>query len=159
MKQKTGTYSFRNALGEHARFAAQRARNRLGGVLTAQNLYLFLSDRQCVRHPTTIVFDRNGLEPHQFAQPVHCISRKGILCELHVDPRLKNVPDALYLVVAYMTAVINYGETVTADIAEMTGALLTGMNQETFYKRICEIADFNDCATHEPGAINDSGNG
>lgn len=147
MKNQTGESSFNTALCEHARFAAQRALRKLGGVLTVQNLHLFLSDRDCVRYPTTIVFDREGLDGHQFAQPVHGVSKKGIQCELHVDPRLKNLPDALYLVVAYMTAVINYGDAVTPDIAEMTGALLTGMTQETFYIKLCEIADSIGCAT------------
>jgi len=144
MKRQNRERFFNTALCEHARFAAQRAPRKLGGVLTAQNLHLFLSDRECVRYPTTIVFDRNGLDAHQFAQPIHCVSKKGILCELQVDPRLKNVPDALHLVVAYMTAVINYGEAATPDIAEMTGALLTGMAQETFYIKLCEIADSMD---------------
>jgi hypothetical protein len=141
MSDKTTEQPFDVALCEHARYAAQRARKRLGGPLTADNLQLFLADRECIRYPTTIVYDRSGLEPHQFAQPLYIASKEGLGCELHVDPKLKQMADRLYLVVAYMAAVINYAEAATPDLAEMAGALLTGMHQEAFYEKICEIAD------------------
>ncbi len=129
------------ALFEHARYAALRARKRLGAPLNAHNLYIFLTDTECLRYPTSIVFDRNNLEPHQFAQPLHIAAKQGLTCELHVDPQLNDTPDLLYLVVAYMAAVINYGEAATSELAEMQGALLTGMDQEDFYEKICAIAD------------------
>jgi hypothetical protein len=133
--------SFETALFEHARYAAARACARLGAPLSAQNLQEFLSDEECLRYPTRLVFDRAHLESRQFAQPVFSSSKEGLLCDLHIDPKLQNRPDVLYLAVAYMAAVINYGEAATPDLAEMMGALLAGMDQEQFYEKICEIAD------------------
>jgi hypothetical protein len=129
---------FDAALFEHARFSAERARTRLGGPLNETNLPAFLIDPQCLRYATRITFDRAGLEPHQFAQP----ELQGKECCLHVDPCLQDRPDLLYQAVAYMAAVINYGDAATAELAERYGALLTGLTQEQFYSKISEIADF-----------------
>ncbi len=141
MSQKNTDPPLTTALFEHARYAAQRARKRLGAPLNAHNLHIFLTDTECLRYPTRIVFDRNNLEPHQFAHPMHIATKQGLMCELHVDPRLNDTPELLYLVVAYMAAVINYGEAATPELAEMQGALLTGIDQEAFYEKICAIAD------------------
>jgi hypothetical protein len=60
---------------------------------------------------------------------------------LHVDPALQRTPEIIYLVVAYMAAVINYGDAATPELAEMLGAKLTGIEQEAFYEKMCAIAD------------------
>jgi hypothetical protein len=128
---------FDAALFEHARFAAERARARLGSPLNQANLQAFLTDPQCLRYATRLAFDRIGLAPHQFAQP----ELQGNACCLHVDPLLKDKPDMLYLAVAYMAAVINYGDAATPDLAELHGSLLTGLSQEEFYLKVSVIAD------------------
>ena len=60
---------------------------------------------------------------------------------MHVDPDLQRTPELIYLVVAYMAAVINYGDAATQELAELFGALLTGIEQETFYEKMCAVAD------------------
>jgi len=140
----TGTSNerpFDAALFEHARFVAERARARLGSPLNETNLPAFLIDPQCLRYATRIAFNRTGLEPHQFAQP----ELQGNECCLHVDPHLKNRPDMLCLAVAYMAAVINYGDAATPELAELHGSLLTGLSQEDFYLKISAIADLIGC--------------
>jgi hypothetical protein len=132
---------FDAALFEHARFAAERARARLGSPLNPANLQAFLTDPQCLRYHTRLAFDRTGLEPHQFAQP----ELQGNECCLHVDPHLKDKPDMLYLAVAYMAAVINYGDAATPELAELHGSLLTGLSPEEFYLKISAIADVIQC--------------
>jgi len=131
--------SFDEALRDHARYAARRARDRLGGNLCMDNLPGFLTDSQCLRYATEIIFDRTELESHQFAQPF--MIDNGSKCLLHVDPRIEDDPDRLCLVVAYMAAVINYGNAATPEVAELQGSILTGMRPEDFYKKICEISD------------------
>jgi hypothetical protein len=126
----TGTYNerpFDAALFEHARFAAERVRSRLGSPLN---------------DATRLAFDRSGLDAHQFAQP----ELQGNECCLHVDPQLKDRPDLLYLAVAYMAAVINYGDAATSELAELHGSLLTGLSQEEFYLKISAIADLIGCS-------------
>jgi hypothetical protein len=133
---------FDAALFEHARFAAARARARLGSPLNEVTLPVFLIDPQCLRYATRITFDRTGLDAHQFAQP----ELQGNECCLHVDPQLKDRPDLLYLAVAYMAAVINYGDAATSELAELHGSLLTGLSQEEFYLKISAIADLIGCS-------------
>jgi len=122
MSDKTTEQPFNIVLCEHARFAAQRALDRLGAPLSPANLNLFLADARCLRYPTRIIYDRTGLEPQQVAQPFYR-------------------PEIIYLVVAYMAAVINYGDAATPELAEMLGSLLTGIEQEEFYEKMCAIAD------------------
>jgi len=139
----TNERPFDAALFEHARFAAARARARLGSPLNESTLPLFLGDPQCLRYATRLAFDRGGLDAHQFAQP----ERQGNKCCLHVDPHLKDRPDLLYLAVAYMAAVINYGDAATPELAELHGSLLTGLPQEEFYLKISAIADLIGCSS------------
>jgi hypothetical protein len=133
--------SFENSLFEHASKAASRAKGRLGSPLTPENLNTFLKDSLCLRFPTKIVFDRRGLEPHQFAQHEIVQENKKEVCVLHIDPVLKSRPEIIYLIVAYMAASINYGDVVTSNLCEFNGSLLTDMNQDEFYNKICQIAD------------------
>ncbi len=133
--------SLDEALIEHARMAAQRAKNRLGGPLTPENLHRFLTDKECLRYPTEIVFERTGLESHQCAQPFYRDDAHGKQCLLHVDPLLSNQPQFLYLVVAYMAAAINYGDAATPALAELHGSLLADMTPDVFYEKICQAAD------------------
>ncbi len=141
LQDKTAEQNYKNALGEHARFAASRAKARLGGALSTDNLNIFLSDSQCLRFPTEIVYSREGLEAHQFAQPFIVHGDNGQKCRLHVDPLLQEHPEEIYLIVAYMAAIINYGEAATTDIAELQGSLLTEMPKQEFYNEICRVAD------------------
>lgn len=142
MTGTTNERPFDAALFEHARYAAARARARLGSPLNEATLPLFLSDPQCLRYATRLAFDRSGLDAHQFAQP----ELLGKECCLHVDPHLKDRPDLLYLAVAYMAAVINYGDAATPELAELHGSLLTGLPQEEFYLKISAIADLIGCS-------------
>jgi len=47
----------------------------------------------------------------------------------------------LCLAVAYMAAVINYGDAATPELAELHGSLLTGLSPEEFYLKVSAIAD------------------
>ncbi len=141
-RDEEGQGAFKGALEDHARFAAERARQRMGGSLTPDTLDLFLRDTQCLRHPTTIIYDRSGLEPHQFAQPfIGGSDAEDRTCLLHIDPVLRDKPEWVCLAVAYCAAEINYGPVVTPEIAELHGGILTRMTTGACYKKICALAD------------------
>lgn len=133
--------SFISALCEHARFTALRAWHALGEGLNPANLHRFLADPQCLRYPTELVFSREGLEAHQFAEPFYVGRGQEQRCCLHLDPRLKENREALCLVAAYMAAAINYGKAATPETALLQGSLLSGLFPAEFYARICCIAD------------------
>jgi hypothetical protein len=129
------------ALSGHARFAALRARHALGEGLHPANLHRFLADPKCLRYPTELVFSREGLDAHQFAEPFYVGRGQEQRCCLHVDPRLQENREALCLVAAYMAAAINYGQAATPETALLQGSLLFGLLPEEFYARICRVAD------------------
>ncbi len=131
----------KEALFSHAFEWATKTKIKLGGPLTGDNLPVLLTSPGCLRYPTVVQFDRKNMEPQQFAQPEILTSENGPLCRLHVDPEIQSSNSSLYLIVAYMAASINYGDTATPDLAEMVGSMLTGMPVEDFYNSICQIAD------------------
>lgn len=128
-------------LWEHAERTAERVLQRLRGPLAPHNLDQFLNDDACVRYPVTIVFNGEGLEPHQFAEPHFQITPEGKTCTLHIDPRYRDRFDALPYFIAYMTPVINYGHIVTPAVCEHFGAMVMQMGEDTYYRRLCELVD------------------
>jgi len=132
---------FSSALDGHARSAASRARHALGECLNPANLNRFLTDPHCLRYPTELMFSREGLDVHQFAEPFHIGSGTEQQCCLHVDPRLQENREALCLVTAYMAAAINYGKAATQETALLQGSIVSGLSPAEFYVRICDIAD------------------
>jgi hypothetical protein len=133
--------AFSSALAEHARSAALRARHALGECLNPANLQRFLTDSHCLRYPTELMFSREGLDAHQFAEPFLAGLGAEQQCCLHVDPRLQENREALCLVTAYMAAAINYGNAATAETALLQGSIVSGLPPAEFYARICDIAD------------------
>ena len=130
-----------SSLHTHANMAAQRALGKLGGPLVAANLDSFLSDSDCIRYPTEVIFDETGLDAHQFAEPFFEDVGEERRCRLHVHPRFAKHPEALLYFVAYMAAVINYGKVVSTQLCEEFGAALVGMEREAFYQKICALYD------------------
>ncbi len=128
-------------LWAHADATAERVIERLGGPLRLANLEQFLRDKQCLRYVTSIHFDEDGLEPHQFAEPV--LHGEGVErhCCLYIHPRYQGYPDAVPYLVAYMAAAITYGDAADPDLCEHLGSMLVNESKEAFYARICRLAD------------------
>lgn len=117
---------------------AEEARARHGG-LRPGNLETFLADRDAVRRPTRLVLELGEMSPHQFAQPEPDIrSPDGIM--LYLRPELAGRPDLLVLAISYMIPVINYGEIITDHHCMAYGAALLGLDADTYYQRICDMA-------------------
>lgn len=130
-----------HCLVEHARSAAQRALAALGGPLNADNLDWFLTEPNCLRYPTCLVFDASPLEPHQFGEPVIKVVNGSRVCRLYLHPHFSDRQDALPYLVAYMAGAINYGAIATPDLCETLGAMLVCYHREEFYRVVCEFAD------------------
>lgn len=145
-----------DSLLNRIREQAQEARQRHGGLGPA-NLQSFLQDPDAVRYPTRLVLEYGEMGVHQFAQPEPDYRNPGG-CMLYVRPILGQRPDLLALAVSYMIPIINYGELISDKHCLAYGAALMGLDEETYYRRICEMADFtgalsmaqDDPAAHEP---------
>lgn len=124
------------------------------GPLSPGNLETVLDDRDCLRYPTRLVLEYGEMGMHQFAQPEPDVRNPGGGM-LYIRPVLGQRPDLLVLAVSYMIPVINYGEIITDEHCLAYGSVLTGLDLETYYERICEMANFTGArvlATDDPDA-------
>ncbi|MBL7646178.1 MAG: hypothetical protein JNK74_08320 [Candidatus Hydrogenedentes bacterium] len=128
-------------LWAHADATAERVIDRLGGPLRLTNLEQFLRDKQCLRYVTSIHFDGDELEPHQFAEPVLHGEGAERHCCLYIHPRYQGYPEAVPYLVAYMAAAITYGDAADPDLCEHLGSMLVKEPKDAFYARICRLAD------------------
>ncbi len=130
-----------DGLAAHLLERANYARFKYGGLSPA-NFGTFLEDRECVRYPTRLLFEFGEMGMHQFAHPNPDPRDPENSCVLYLRPSLAQRPDLVALAIAYMMPVLNYGEIVTDDHCLIYGAVLQGLEEEEFYRKICELADF-----------------
>ena len=129
-------------LWTHADATAERVLKVLGAPLSSNNLTQFLESESCLRYLTKLCFSEDGLDEGQFAQPVFYTEGETQRCMLNIHPRYKDYREALPYLVAYMAAVINYGDAADSDLCEHLGAMLVKQEREVFYQQICTLADW-----------------
>ncbi|MHC4413787.1 MAG: hypothetical protein ACYS0G_00730 [Planctomycetota bacterium] len=129
------------AFREHLAGKAASARLRYGLYVDAESIVRMLDDRAVVRYPTSIRFDAAPLQPHEFAhtQPLGFDPSDGYCLFIH--PHFERQPENWPLLIAYHIPAINYGDVVEAAHAELFGATLLGLDVETYYRALCELAD------------------
>jgi hypothetical protein len=129
------------AFVEHLLDKARAGRARYGPDITAETILEMLDDPAIVRYPTGIHYDRDHLQPHEFAWPrplgFHPANGYCIL----IDPFFEDRPQDLPLIIAYHIPSINYGAIVEARHAELFAAALLGLDQAECYERLCILAD------------------
>ncbi len=130
-----------DGLAAHLLERANYACYKYGGVSPA-NFGTFLEDRECVRYPTRLIFEFGEMGMHQFAQPGPDPRDPDHACVIYLRPVLAQRPDLVALAIAYMTPVLNYGEVITDEHCLIYGAVLQGMGEEEFYRKICGLAEF-----------------
>ncbi len=131
----------RAAFSEHLKAKAAAARIKYGLYIDTEAILQMLSDREVVRYPTTIEFDAAALQVHEFAypQPLGFHPSDGFCLLVH--PHFRGQPQNVPLLAAYYIPTINYGGIVEAQHAELYGATLLGLDVETYYQALCELAD------------------
>lgn len=134
-----------DSLLSRIREQAEEARQR-HGLLSPANLQTFLEDPDTVRYPTRLVLEYGEMGVHQFAQPEPDFRNPGGRM-LYVRPVLGQRPDLLALAVSYMIPIINYGELISDAHCLAYGATLLGLDEETYYQKICEMADYTGALT------------
>lgn len=129
------------AFAEHLRRKATEARLRYGLYIDAQAIVRMLDDRAVVRYPASVLFDSTALLPGEFAyaRPLGFHPSDGFCLLIH--PRYESQPDLWPLLFAYHIPSINYGDLAEPEHAELFGATLLGLEVETYYDALCELAD------------------
>jgi hypothetical protein len=116
--------------------------HRKHGPLTFHQLESLLTDPDCVRHPTRLVFEFGTMAMHQFAQPdVDWRNTEQDGRVLYLRPLLRDHPALVVLAVAYMIPLINYGALITDEHCLRYGATLLGLTEAEFLTEICRLAD------------------
>ncbi len=129
------------SLREHLLAQAVVAHHKHGPI-TLEKLESLLTDPECLRHPTRLVYEFGEMALHQFAQPdVDWRNPEQDGRILYLRPTLKDRPELTVLAVAYMIPLINYGEIITDAHCLSYGATLLGMMEDEFYQAICGLAD------------------
>jgi len=141
MAERLSEEDGRIALREHVVEKAMDARLRHGLYIDAEQMVRVLDDRAVVRYPVGIRFDAEGLEAGEFAWPMPLGDSPSKGFCLFIHPCFEDQPDAWPLLIAYHIPTINYGEIATHEEAELFGATLLGLEQDEYYKALCELTD------------------
>ncbi len=131
----------REAFGAHLKAKATAARHKYGPQIDADAIRRMLQDPEVVRYPTTIEFDAAALQAPEFAHPRPLGFHASDGYCLFVHPHFRGQPENLPFLVAYHIPSINYGGIAEAEHAELYGATLLGLDVETYYQALCELAD------------------
>ena len=116
--------------------------HRKHGPLSFHKLESLLTDPECVRHPTRLVFEFGTMAMHQFAQADADWRNPGQDGRvLYLRPLLRDHPDLVVLAVAYMIPLINYGEIITDEHCRCYGSTLLGLMEAEFLTAIDRLAD------------------
>ena len=131
----------RGSLENHILVKTKEARQKYGESIGTDEVLAMLSDAEVVRYKTRLVFDSDALNKGEFAfaQAIGAHPSEGFI--LHVHPALEKSPEDLPLAIAYHMVVINYGDIAGSNEAELFGANLLGLEVDTYYDRLCAIAD------------------
>ncbi|HNC99999.1 MAG TPA: hypothetical protein PKW90_27990 [Myxococcota bacterium] len=131
----------RDSLRDHVLAQAAVARHK-HGPLDAGRLDALLQDPECLRHPTRLVFEFGPMALHQLGEPdVDWRDPEGRGRVIHLRPALRDNPDGRVLATVYLIPVVNYGSTVTDALCLAYGAILLGLEEEEYYRRLCLLAD------------------
>ena len=128
------------AFCDHLIAKAQTARVKYGLYIDADVIVAMLGDREVVRHPTSLCFDASPLQPHEFAYPQPLGFHPSDGFALCVHPAFRDQSENLPLLIAYHIPTINYGTIADTEAAELYGATLLGLDVETYYRALCELA-------------------
>lgn len=131
----------RVALKDHLSEKAMDARLRHGMYIDAQAIIAMLDDPGFIRYPVSLQFSAEALEPGEFAIPLPQGEHPSAGYCLCIHPHFEQQPETWPLLIAYHIPSINYGDIVSGEDAEHFGAVLLGMDVESYYQALCELTD------------------
>ncbi len=151
MERRLTEQDGRTALRDHVVEKAAVARARYGPMIDSDAICRVLDDREIVRYPTGLRFDAGPLRAGEFAYaaPLGEHPRQGYC--LFVHPWFEPRKDRWAPLIAYHIPPINYGDIAAEDDCEAFGAALLGMEQEEYYRLLCELADSIPAPTGQKG--------
>lgn len=141
-KPQVDEASGQQSLHQHIIDKANEARLRYGPYWDYERICNMLADKSCIRFPVEIIFSAEQLEPGEFAYMHHIDSDDsdaGFV--LYIHPFFQGRDDVLPHLIAYHLIVVNYGDIAGTEEAELYGSTLLNIDQEEYYRCVCECAD------------------
>ncbi len=137
---------FQQSLNDHVAVKGDEIFAKFGPAIGWTGLLKILQDRSVARYPCEVVFDGAPLNAGEFAHPVCNGDQPEAGFKIYVHPLFSLQPDRVPYLVLYQLVAVNYGEFASADDAETFGCHALGIDQEEYYRVLCELADQLDCA-------------
>ena len=141
MERKLTEQDGRSALKDHILERAHAALARYGPLIDDAAIMRLLNDREIVRYPVGVRFDATPLESGEFAHtvPLGEHPREGFCLFIH--PMFEKQPDLWAPLIAYYIPPVNYGDIADAEDCELFGAALLGLDVDSYYQMLCDVAD------------------
>ncbi len=129
------------ALTDHATERGRFIWERYGPNIDEKALLQILKDSDCVRFPVRLAFDSSKIEPDGFAVTIEDGDKPSAGYTIYVHEHFASCPTALPALVLYQLVTVNYGDFASYRDAEAFGAAALGMDQESYYRFVCSLAD------------------
>ena len=132
----------KKALLHHVVEKAIALREKYGNFIDFSTLERILEDRDFVRYPTRMEFSSQSIDDGFFAiaEPVS-IDDPSQGYVIYIHEHFKNKLGDVPALVLYQLVIVNYGDIVTGEEAELFGATVLGMEKEEYYQLLCTLAD------------------
>jgi hypothetical protein len=131
----------RQSLTAHVAARGLDIREKYGPSVGWAELQRILADRECVRYPCELAYDAGPLEPGECAYPEPLGERPEDGFRLCVHPYFATDPDRVVKLALYQAVAINYGAFASPEDAESFGSAILGIDRESYYHALCEMAD------------------
>lgn len=141
MARKLTAEDARRSLAAHATAKGEEIRTKYGACEDWTTFERILSDRSCIRYPCEVRFGSEALRPGEFGwpEPIGDHPREGFVLHLHLY--FQDRPADAIALALYQLVLVNYGDFASPVEAESFGAAVLGMDRETYYRRVCQLAD------------------
>ena len=142
MSQQLTVDDARQSLSSHVARKGAEIFAKYGPHIGWNELLRILEDRSFVRYPCEIVFNADPLQEGEFAHPApikgDCLEAGFIM---YVHPYFITQRQRVPCLALYQLVLVNYGEFVSSDDAEVFGSNALGISKNEYYKILCEITD------------------
>lgn len=135
------TADARQSLNDHVAGKGREIHAKYGPRIGWNEIQRIVEDPEVVRYPCSISFSTDGLRAGEFAYP-HSLGEMpedGFVIRVH--PLYVTCLSMVPHLVLYQLVAVNYGDFASTDDAETFGAAAVGMDKETYYQTICQLAD------------------
>ena len=141
MKDIPTSTEAKQSLNAHVAEKGREVHEKYGSAMGWKTLEAMMQDREVVRYPCRISFTNEGLMEGEFAYPHPLGNRPEDGFEIRVHPVFMTELSQVSHLVLYQLVAVNYGDFASIEDAETFGAAALGVDRESYYLAVCDLAD------------------